>query len=510
MNSVGPVNDRDGARRLHESTKHGSPPADPESLVDYRRLDPRNAPTPFKEYRGLEEIPLPRGLEASSLPATAVLSGERGETKELDVALMSTLLFLSAGVTRVLDAPGRRIYFRTAMSAGNLHPVEAYVVVGEGGVDGIGPGVYHFSPLSMALTVLRQGDHRGVLGVGAPLAVVLTGIPWRTTWKYGERGWRHLYWDGGTIIANLLAVSDAHGLENKTLLAFDDDAVNRLLGLDGDTEMPLAVVTLGASERGEAPPSPPDVEPLGVEVAPVAPRPIRLPLLEAAQADGTLAAEEVEAWRKSGSRVATSAPGEVAAPYRSEDTIETTILRRGSTRTMVRRTVEAGYLEWPLAAATRAVGLDVIPGGTLLDHYVNVHAVAGCQSGSYRSAEGGLEQLAHMDSTREASASLALGQPLGGESAYTVFHCAALSPIFDTLGSRGYRVAQLESGVVSGRLSLCAFALEMGATGLTFLDEPVSDFFGTSAEPMLVTSVGVPARPPPPSGTPGVPAVLHR
>jgi hypothetical protein len=30
-------------------------------------------------------------------------------------------------------------------------------------------------------------------GGGAPTTLVLSGIPWRTTWKYGERGYRHLF-----------------------------------------------------------------------------------------------------------------------------------------------------------------------------------------------------------------------------------------------------------------------------------------------------------------------------
>lgn len=502
---------KDGARRLHESTRHGSPPAHPESLVAYQRLDPRNAPAPFKEYRGdLDEISLPHRLESSSLPATAVLSGMRGETRQLDAARLSTLLFLSAGVTRVAGPPGRRIYFRAAMSAGNLHPVEVYLVVGEGGVEGIGAGVYHFSPLHFSLTALREGDHRETLGISAPLAVVLTGIPWRTSWKYGERGWRHLYWDGGTLLANLLAVADAHGLENTTLLGFDDDAVGRLLGVDGSTEMTLAMTAIGPIEGAEPPAAPAHLEPLSVGVAPVAPRPIRLPLLEAAQADGTLTGQQVEGWRKGGPAIGTSAPSQVETAYRSEDTIETVILRRGSTRRMVRAAVPAGHLEWPLAAAARSIGLDVIPKGSLLRHYVNAHAVEGVDAGAYRHTKEGLAPLRPLESPREASTSLTLGQPLGGESAYTAFHCADLDPIFESLGSRGYRAAQLEAGVVSGRLSLCAFALEMGATGLTFFDEPVSQFFETSDEAMLVTSVGVPAGPPAPYGTPGKPAVLQR
>jgi SagB-type dehydrogenase family enzyme len=501
------MNRRDGAQRLHDSTKHGTPPLDPDRLVVYRRLDPGNSPTPFKEYHDSPRIPLPRVLVDSSLPATRALSGEKGNTPRVDSSLLTTLLYSSAGVTRMVGPPGRRTFFRTAMSAGNLHPVEVYVVVGE--VEGLQPGVFHFSPLQVALTPLRDGDHRTRLDTDAALAVVLTGIPWRTAWKYGERGWRHLYWDAGTMLANMLAVADAHGIANRTVLGFDDEVVMTLLGIDGVNEMPLAMVLLGSIEASQPLP-PPALAPMSPDVAPVAPRPIRLPLLEEAQTGSSLSADEVAKWRGRGSEVTRSAPARVGPPEGGADPIEKVILQRGSTRRMHRRPVHRSRLEWPMAAATRSAGLDVGPDGTLLDHFVNVHAVEGMDPGAYRQTGDGLELIDRVSSLREKSAALCLGQPLGGDSAYTVFHCAHLDPILDALGSRGYRVAQLEAGIASGRLALCAFALGLGATGLTFFDDAVSRFFGTVAQPMLVTSVGVPATSPAPAGSPGSPATLNR
>ncbi len=63
--------------------------------------------------------------------------------------------------------------------------------------------------------------------------------------------------------------------------------------------------------------------------------------------------------------------------------------------------------------------------------------------------------------------------------------------------------------MVHGRLSLAAFALGSGATGLTFFDDLVSSFFGTEAAPMLVTAVGAPARRARPAGEPRRPVQLR-
>ncbi|MBA3360224.1 MAG: SagB family peptide dehydrogenase [Acidimicrobiia bacterium] len=504
---------RAAADAIHHSTKHGTPAAHPQRLVSYRRLDPDNAPTPFKKYRDLPISPLSRELVDSTLPAVRVLGGERGNRSALDGSLLATLLYLAAGVTRVTAGSARgRIFFRAAMSAGNLHPVEVYVIAGPG-VDGVPAGMHHFAPLEFGLTELRRGDFRAALSVTAPAALVLTGLVWRTAWKYGERGWRHLYWDAGTMLANLVAAADAHGLGVRILSGFADETVSRLVGIDGVEEVPLAVVTLGY-ESGDVEPGPisnRDPAPLSVNVAPVAPRPMRLPLLVEAQAESTLTADDVTRWRQAAIAVSSEMPAHIDPPPSGpKEPIEAVILRRGSTRVMRHEPVAHNALVWPLAAATRAVPLDAAPRGTLLEHYVNVHAVDGVRPGAYRWEHGDVEFITGDDSPREIGRLLCLDQPLGGDSAYTVFHNAALDPILDVLGSRGYRAAQLEAGIVSGRLALSAFALGLGATGLTFIDDLVARYFHTTTAPMLVTSVGVPDTPPAPAGRPGEPVTLRR
>ncbi len=130
------------------------------------------------------------------------------------------------------------------------------------------------------------------------------------------------------------------------------------------------------------------------------------------------------------------------------------------------------------------------PAATLLEHLVAVHAVDGLTPGAYRCSQGDF-RLLRAGAERHRTHALCLGQDLGGDSAATVFHCARLEPILQALGARGYR--QLEGGIAAERLQLAAFTLGFGATGLTFLDDDVSGFFGTRAAPMLAVAVGVPA-----------------
>jgi SagB-type dehydrogenase family enzyme len=486
------------AAELHQRTKHTWQ----RIRANSRGLDWGNHPFPFKLYPDLEPLPLPRKLPDSSLPATQVLSGHSSApASALDLAGLARLLFFAAGVTRILHG----VLFRAAPSAGALYPTELYAVCGP--LADLPAGVYHFEPAEFALRRLRDGDFRAHLAAaasepaiaGLPLCLVLTGIPWRTTWKYRERGWRHLFWDAGAIVANLLAVAAAAGLRTRVLLGFVDQEVSGLLGLGAPEEYPLALVTVAAPTAAAATASP-SAEPISPRTRPLSRSPRSYPLVAAAHRAGELPSPvAVGGWRNQANRLhaqpaTRSLPaGETGQARAATDTIEAVILRRGSTRRFAQQSMPRGALGWALAAATRAVPSDFVPPqATLLEHFLAVHAVEGLPPGAYRWREGEF-QLVRGGAERGRTRSLCLGQDLGGDAAATVFHCAQLEPILAALGARGYRAAQLEGGVAAERLQLAAFALGVGATGLTFLDDEVSAFFGTPAAPMLTVAVGVPA-----------------
>jgi SagB-type dehydrogenase family enzyme len=494
------------ALRYHARTKHS-----PESVRSGARLlDWRSQPDPLKRYPTLEPLPLPEGVPGSSIPATAVLSGAAAPGGEAEASIdhpgLARLLFYSGGITRVI----RGIPFRAAMSAGALYPVELYVICGD--LDGLRAGVYHFGPGDFALRRLRDGDHRGILAASvadpalgrAPVTLALCGIPWRTSWKYGPRGYRHLFWDAGTVLANLFSLCESAGLDARVRVAFCDATTARLLGVDGVRELPLALVEVGPVD--DPTPEPHPLEELEIPVGPISRREIEYPEISAVHAAGELSSqEEVERWRETARSLAPAPSASNVMPPESghELTVEELILRRGSTRRFRRDTLRPEELDWPLAAASRSVPGDFrSPRASLLERYVCVHDVEGTDPGAYRWRPDGLELL-RPGQVRRASAYLCLEQALGGDSAYTVFLCATLEPLVEALGARGYRAAQLEAGIAAGRLNLAAFALGRGATGLTFYDDEISRFFGTDASPMLVVATGAPAYRARPGSPPG-------
>jgi len=179
--SISANRDTTSARQYHDRTAHS-----PESV---RRsghvLDWETKPLPFKVYPALEQIRLPTDLPALAVDTfTALAPGDPpGRPPALDLERLAGLLFFSAGVTRVKTYPGgAQVHFRAAASTGALYQTEAYVVAGA--VEGLEPGVYHFSPGDFCLRRLRPGDFRGAVALAAaddavaaqPAAVILSAI----------------------------------------------------------------------------------------------------------------------------------------------------------------------------------------------------------------------------------------------------------------------------------------------------------------------------------------------
>ena len=169
-----------------------------------------------------------------------------------------------------------------------------------------------------------------------------------------------------------------------------------------------------------------------------------------------------------------------------------TIQRRGSTRRFGHAALTAEELGTALWAATRGLEADV-PAG-LVDLYLVVNAVEGVPAGAYvyRPTTHALELLAAGD-FRNRSAYLCLEQPLGGDAAAVIYFLARLDELTDLFGDRGYRLANLDAGLAGGRAYLAAYAQGFGASGLTFYDADVVQFFSPHAsgkDAIFVTALG--------------------
>lgn len=452
-------------------------------------LDFDNQPIPFKIYETLPPIPLPRewaGANAYSLPGLA------------------RLLHHSAGITRkIVYLNGFSMDFRAAANTGALYEIDLYVACGD--IEGLGAGLYHFSPHDFALRRLRGGDVRGVLeaasgGQRAAAWIVSTGTFWRNSWKYQARTYRHFGWDNGTLLANLLAVADAMGVAARLVGGFVDDAVNRLLDLDVRREVALSLVALGAGEHV----APVEAPALDYEVRPLSEHEVSYPLMgRLHEASSLPSAGDVLAWRGGEA----SAPRGSGSPLPAGASVEEVIRRRGSSRRFdARASMSEAHLTAILRAATAPLDADYLqhdvpaargadPAAPRLNNlYLIVHGVDGIEPGAYF-YDGTLVRLAS-GNFRDQAGYLDLEQDLAGDACLNVYFLTDLDAVLRRYGNRGYRMAQLEAGLLGGRIYLAAYALDLGATGLTFFDEDVVRFFSPHAaglDTMFLMAVGKPA-----------------
>jgi hypothetical protein len=478
--------DGDQARLFHRLTSHAPDRPgtawplreveDPRLVTSLRSSDLELLPPWVKVYEdGLPVVPLPRELPAPQLGTIVALAGRPVPLAALNLAQLARLLHLSAGVVRTEERenwPGGSILFRAAGSAGGRFPLEIYVVVPEATAD-LPAGVHSYRPVEHALLQV------GPPPVGETPALVVTGVPWRTGWKYRERGYRHVFWDGGTMLSQVLALAHSAGLPARLFTAFPDVEVGDLVGADGVAELPVAVVALGEgapawtpAERG----APGSVGDPAVE----------FPLVTATHRAG-IATSWGDPW-----------PAGDAAPEPIPDSppVNDVIYRRGSTRRMdASRTISREAMDAALAVALR--GIDV-------PHFVAVHGVDGVEPGLYRWPD--VASPIYGGNLRDELYRVATGQGLAGDAAFVVIGAADLTSISD----RRYRDLQLAAGLVEGRLHLAAYALGYGASGMTFLDSEIPGLLREDLAGLLFTCVGVPEYANKAGGPPGEPSRVRQ
>jgi SagB-type dehydrogenase family enzyme len=510
------MNNRDiqAAWKYHDRTKHSywSIRNNPHSL------DWANRPQPFKIYPKLEPFPLPLAAPQTGVAALSAIS-ERVPSSPVDsvpdLQDLARILYFSAGITKQRRSPGGEIYFRAAACTGALYEIELYVVTGD--LAGLDAGVYHFNPADVSLRLLRKGDFRGNLAVAtaiepalahAPATIICTGTYWRNAWKYQARTYRHFGWDNGTLLANMLAVAVASGLPAKIVLGFVDTEVNRLLDLDTRREVSLCLVPIArTSERSL--PEPKEAQALGLETIPLSHHEIEYPaMLEMHDASSLESVEEVTQWLGKPPALPSSAlAGEEVQLQRlpeeeqPKDTIEQVILRRGSTRTFDRTaSITLAQLSTILDCATRGLPADFLEptASQLNDLYLIVHSVQGLKPGAYLfGREHNALELLKEGRFRSEAYHLGLEQELPADACVDIFFLADLKRILEQYGNRGYRAVQLEAGTIGGRIYLAAYALHLGATGLTFFDDDVTSFFSPHARDksaIFLLAIGKPLK----------------
>jgi SagB-type dehydrogenase family enzyme len=209
---------------------------------------------------GAELIDLP-GLDQVKVPAMdlrTAIEGRRTVRKYAAASLslneLTYLLWVSQGVKKVTTRPST---VRTVPSAGARHAFETYLLINR--VEGLNPGLYRYLAVENQLVHLQADAQINALITAACLGqsqvaqsavtFIWTAVVERMFWRYTERGYRYLHLDAGHVCQNLALGAEQLGCGICPIAAFQDEDLNRVLGLDGKDQFVIYLASLGKKVR---------------------------------------------------------------------------------------------------------------------------------------------------------------------------------------------------------------------------------------------------------------------
>ena len=198
----------------------------------------------FKTYPRLPRIVLPEAPAHGGIDVLAAIgkraSGRLAATGPVSIEKLSTILTYSCGIFKSENGH----VHRAQPSGGGRYPLETYALVMRGSAE-LPSGVYHYDPRGHALDVLEERPfkrediaelftYEWVRDMS--LAIIVTAVFARSYMKYGERGYRHIHHEAGHIGQNLYLASGAVGMHCCTMSGTIDEAIEKLLDIDGVEE----------------------------------------------------------------------------------------------------------------------------------------------------------------------------------------------------------------------------------------------------------------------------------
>jgi SagB-type dehydrogenase family enzyme len=170
--------------------------------------------------------------------------------RPLSLGELSYLLWCTQGVHEITSRPATR---RTVPSAGARHAFETYLLINR--VEGVKPGLYRYIAVDHKLGVVNLSDGVADQITAAcldqkhikPSAVLFiwVAVAYRMLWRYPVRGYRYLFMDAGHVCQNLYLAAESIGCGVCAIGAYSDQALNSVLGVDGEDQFAIYAATVG-------------------------------------------------------------------------------------------------------------------------------------------------------------------------------------------------------------------------------------------------------------------------
>lgn len=465
-------------------------------------VDWEDCPLAYKLYYDLPEILL-------SLDIPLTLEGQEVPDRP-DLRKIGQFLWCVYGMTQFsqsvfpMDSSENQLeimhsFRRFAPSGGALYPNELYVYLK---IDDLPEGIYHFDVSHHRLVLLREGNFddylNRALGYRCDLTscfgtVIISTMFWKNFFKYNNFSYRLQGLDAGVLMGQLLEVAKRFGFATGVYYQYLDRAINHFLGFTEQEESIYAVIPLtveptiwSGNRHGENV----SASDLLREIPSIQPKhyvrsknikefPMLLKMNEASRLDST-------SFRWIEKKKMRNVEGKVyplpLVNRLSYDFMSTCRKRFSPDMDFILGKVSLQQLALLLNEATtsfhyrndlKEAHLDV----QRVSIFVCLYNIEGIPNGAffYDNSEHALRMINPGDHRLQLQSGMPLGNVNLLQVPITLHVVGDKDYNKDSLGYRGYRIQQMEAGMLVQRLLLAASALEMGSHPLLGFDVNLSD-----------------------------------
>lgn len=220
-----------------------------------RGVDPPPIEKPFPDDGVITELPKPYALiNIMDIRLSDAIRNRKSRRaflkKPVTLEELSFLLWATQGIRHVLD---RGHAYRTVPSAGCRHALETYLCVLN--IESLPSGIYRYLPLKHRLLFefteerlkekIVEAAYSQPYPGNAAVTFVWTAIPYRMEWRYDLAAHKVIAIDAGHACQNLYLACEAIGAGTCAVAAYDQEAMDRLLRIDGMDEFTIYLAPVG-------------------------------------------------------------------------------------------------------------------------------------------------------------------------------------------------------------------------------------------------------------------------
>jgi SagB-type dehydrogenase family enzyme len=215
-------------------------------------------PPAFKQFEGpTYNLISPDEIHVPNMTLYQAMKDRRSvrmyDEKALTLDELSYLVWATQGVRLYKQTDKASFTMRTVPSAGARHAFETYLLINH--VEDIPAGLYFYNAEDNQLIQLSiQADIAEVISQAcfeqpmiktSAVTFIWVAIPYRMSWRYGERSWRYLHVDAGHVCQNLYLAGESIDCGTCAVGAYSDELFSIAMNLDIANEFVIYAATIG-------------------------------------------------------------------------------------------------------------------------------------------------------------------------------------------------------------------------------------------------------------------------